>query len=197
MSNDKTGDMSDTITAKSDQLNAADLFGGSITVKITRVDRVAGDQPAIIHIDGGYQPFKPCLGMRRVLVKLWGKFSSEWVGKSMTLFCEDSVTWAGKAVGGIRISHLEGLQRKEIVVIRVSKLKTTNYEINPLKVEALPAYTDEDIAKNTDAWAKAFMKPGARESLIAGIEGRFTLTDEQVAKINSIQEMDDENAQDE
>ncbi len=105
----------------------------------------------------------------------------------MTLFCEDSVTWAGKAVGGIRISHLEGLQKKEIVVIRVSKLKTTNYEINPLKVEALPAYLDSSIEENTEAWARAFVKPGAREGLITGIQGRFTLTDAQVSKINAIE----------
>jgi hypothetical protein len=54
----------DTITPKSDQLNADDMITGPITVTITGVRRGDKDQPVVIDIDGGYQPYKPCKSMR-------------------------------------------------------------------------------------------------------------------------------------
>jgi len=138
-------DLSDTILAKSDQLNACDLFAGPITVTVQRVDKVSSDQPVIIHIDGGYQPFKPCLGMRRVLIKLWGKHKEKYVGRSMTLFCEDSVQWGGKAVGGVRISHMSHINGQQSVAIRASKHKMVTYIIDPLKVEQTPEAQPIDL----------------------------------------------------
>ena len=142
-----------------------------------------------IHVSGGLQPFKPCLGMRRVLAKLWGKYSSEWVGKSMTLYCDDSVTWAGAAVGGIRISHMSDIDSKQIVVIRASKHKTTNYEIYPLTVEPveLPPYSNDDIDKNEAAWkAKFAAKKSSPGHMINQIKTKFTLTEEQEATIHDL-----------
>jgi hypothetical protein len=104
-------DVSDTIVAKSDQLNSDDLIGGPITVTITSVKRSSsGDQPVDVHISGGHQPWKPCKTMRRVLVQAWGKDANQWIGKSLTLKRDPTVKWAGEAVGGIRIhamSHIE------------------------------------------------------------------------------------------
>jgi hypothetical protein len=131
-------DLSDTILAKSDQLNACDLFSGPIVVTVQRVDKVGGDQPIIIHIDGGLQPFKPCLGMRRVLVKLWGKIKEKYIGRSIELFCEDEAQWAGQAVGGVRISGLSHINGQQSVVVRASKHKTKTYIIKPLTVEQPP-----------------------------------------------------------
>lgn len=128
-------DISQTIKAKSDQLNAGDLIGGPVIVKVIEVISKGGDQPVSIHIDGGLQPFKPCLSMRRVLAKLWGVESDNWIGKSMVLYNDPTVIWAGKPEGGIRISHLEGIAQAEEVPVRASKRSVTRYMVEPLMLE--------------------------------------------------------------
>ena len=128
-------DISQTIKAKSDQLNAGDLIGGPVIVKVIEVISKGGDQPVSIRIDGGLQPFKPCLSMRRVLAKLWGVESDNWIGKSMVLFNDPTVIWAGKPEGGIRISHLEGIAKAEEVPVRASKRAVTRYMVEPLVIQ--------------------------------------------------------------
>lgn len=128
-------DISNTIKAKSDQLNAGDLIGGPVIVKVIEVISRSGDQPVSIRIDGGLQPFKPCLSMRRVLAKLWGVETDAWIGKSMVLFNDPTVIWAGKPEGGIRISHLEGITKAEEVPVRASKRAVTRYMVEPLVIQ--------------------------------------------------------------
>ena len=81
-----TESLKDTIAPKSDQLNADDLLTGPMTVQITSVSRGNSEQPVVIGISGGYQPFKPCKSMRRVMISIWGDNGAEWIGQSMTLF---------------------------------------------------------------------------------------------------------------
>jgi hypothetical protein len=101
-------DMSRFIEAKSDQLNADDLIGASKTITVTRVTGNDGDQPVSIFYEGDNgKPFKPCKTIRRVLMGVWGKYANEYVGKSMTLYRDDKVTFGGLATGGIRISPYE------------------------------------------------------------------------------------------
>jgi len=110
-------DMTPTIKAKSDQLNADDLIGGPITIKITNVSKGAADQPININYDGdGGKPFKPCKTVRRILVAAWGKDGTLYVGKSMTIYNDQSVMWGGKPVGGIRISHLSDIDGESLDV---------------------------------------------------------------------------------
>jgi hypothetical protein len=99
-------DISDTLQAKSDQLNADDLVQ-PITVKVLAVSKTSTDQPITIKYEGDNgRPFKPCKTVRRILAKAWGRDASQWTGRLMTLYNEPSVKWAGKDVGGIRVSHL-------------------------------------------------------------------------------------------
>ena len=81
-------DITATLQAKSNQLNAADLIGGPITVAIERVDvNVNAEQPVAIHLAGMRgRPYKPSKGMRRVLADVWGPESDVWVGRRMTLW---------------------------------------------------------------------------------------------------------------
>ena len=111
------------------------MIGGPVIVKVIEVISRGGDQPVSIRIDGGLQPFKPCLSMRRVLAKLWGVESDNWIGKSMVLFNDPTVIWAGKPEGGIRISHLEGITKAEEVPVRSSKRAVTRYMVEPLILE--------------------------------------------------------------
>src|SRR3954447_5210182 len=107
-------DMSQFIVAKSDQLNADDLIGGPITIKITAVrGNDSADQPVSVCFDGDDgKPFKPCKSMRRVMVAAWKLEASKYVGKSMTLFRDPEVQFGGMKLGGIRISHMSDLTEK-------------------------------------------------------------------------------------
>lgn len=100
-------DLRDTIVPKSDQLNADQLLGGPMTIRVTAVRRGSEDQPIIIGYenDAG-RPYKPCKSMRKVLIFAWGEDGSQWVGRMMTLYNKQDVKWGGVEVGGIRISHL-------------------------------------------------------------------------------------------
>ena len=178
------GDISHTIIAKSDQLNAADLMGGGVTVKVLDVDVGKGDQPVVITIDGGNQPYKPCKGMLRLIAELWGKDSSVWVNRSMTLYCDPTARWAGKEVGGIRISHLSHIDGKKIVPIRASRTSVIHYDVLPLSsaeeapVE-LPPYKDADIKKNKEAWTKLMTEDKSAFDIIGSLSKKFTLTQKQ------------------
>lgn len=99
-----------SIVPKSDQLNADSLLAGPITVTVESVKAGDKEQPVVIGIGPDHQPYKPCKSMRRVLIAAWGDKGADWKGKSMTLFCDPSVSWAGVKVGGIRISHLSHIE---------------------------------------------------------------------------------------
>lgn len=111
MSSD-VSNLNDTIIPKSDQLNADQLIGGPITVRVTSVRRGSGDeQPVTVHYEGeAGRPYKPCLTMRKVLIFAWGEDGSQWAGRLMTLYNKRDVKWGGVEVGGIRISHLSHVE---------------------------------------------------------------------------------------
>ena len=142
-------DLSSTIVAKSDQMNADELIE-PITIIITRVDKVASkDQPINIH-SAGNQPFKPCLTMRRMLIAAWGKYKDEWIGKSMVLYCDPEVMWAGKAQGGIRISHVSGIDQPISKMLSVTRGRKGMFTLLPLTIVPQLTETDQqwiDLAK--------------------------------------------------
>jgi hypothetical protein len=153
-------DMSRYVEAKSDQLNADDLIGAPRTITVTRVTGSDGDQPVSIHYenDGG-RPFKPCKTMRRVLLAIWGRNASDYVGRSMTIYRDDAVTFGGLNVGGIRISHMSHIDKKTVVVVMKTKGKKAGIEVKPLSAEVrqMPAnnqmadWTDKFVAKVAEA----------------------------------------------
>jgi len=162
-------DLSKTILAKSDQLNADDLATPR-TVTITGVRMLESkDQPIVINYEGDNgKPFKPCKSVRRVLVRAWGPDGSQYVGRSMTLFNDPEVKWGGQAVGGIRISHLSHIDAQELTipltVTRGVKKPVTIHRLEPQQnsaPETGPAARDDAIetARNaascgTDAFRK-------------------------------------------
>lgn len=178
-------DMSSTIVAKSDQINAADLIGNPRTIVIREVRIKAGDdQPVSVLIEGDNKAFRPCKGVRRLMVRVWGADASKYVGQAMTLFCDPGVTWAGKEEGGIRVSHMTGLAGKIVEFMRTSRAATKPYEILPLKLqraEPEPEFTLEqaryDItnAETLDhlqaAWVRKIMRP-YRDALQPDLDAR-------------------------
>jgi len=137
-------EVSASIVPKSDQLNADDLLTGPITVTVTKVRRGDREQPIVVEIDG-HRPYKPCKSMRRVLIAAWGDDPKRWVAQLMTLYCDPEVMWAGVKVGGIRISHLSGLEHPRTFMLTKSRGKRSEFTIRPITPSgAALAFTPEE-----------------------------------------------------
>lgn len=178
-------DLSKTIKPKSDQLNADDLISGPMTVTVQSVS-LSGqdDQPINLHLGGGLQPYKPCKSMRRLLIVAWGKDGNEWVGRSMTLFNDPSVTWAGQKVGGIRISHVSAIEEPISVALTATRGKRKPYTVEPL---VIPDYPQADFDNNLPAWTSAVQSGKmTTQQLIAKVQQKGLLSASQLEAINSI-----------
>lgn len=132
-----------SIVPKSDQLNAEDLLSGPITVTVTDVIQGTAEQPIAILIDGERQPYKPCKTMRKILVFCWTDQAANWIGKRMTLYADPDVKWAGVAVGGIRISHLSGIESQVMLMLSETKGKR-----KPIVVKLLPDEVQQSVPVN-------------------------------------------------
>ena len=129
-------DISTTTEPKSDQLNADSLMDGkTLTIKVTKVSLVMGEQPVIINYenDDG-KPYKPGKSMRRVLVHVWGCDGNNYVGRSMTLYCDEKVMFGGMAVGGIRISHMSHIDKPVTMALTTTRSKRAPFTVKPLIV---------------------------------------------------------------
>jgi hypothetical protein len=161
-------DLSNTIKPKSDQLNADDLLTGPMTVTITDVTSGPVDQPVHIHIDG-QQPFKPCKTVRRILITAWGQNGRDWVGKSMTLYCDKSVKFGGVALGGIRVSHLSHINAVMNMMLTSTRGKKAQTIIHPLVVADHSAvivdYMNADQEQRKALWASC--TPEQKEAIKA------------------------------
>ncbi len=157
-------DLSQTIAPKSDQLNADDLMAGPLTVTITRVSKGNAEQPVNVELaEFPHRPFKPSKSMRRLLVAAWGKDSSAYEGRSLTLFRNPDVTFGGEKVGGIQISHMSHLEKPLTLALTMRRGKRAPYTVQPLTVPASPAtqLTDAEIAACTDVEELRAMWPRA------------------------------------
>ena len=170
-------DLRKTIIPKSDQLNADDLISGSRTIKIRDVKEGDSEQqPVSIYFDGDdNKPYKPCLSMRRLLVQVWGHEGKSYVGKSMTLFLDSAVKWAGVEVGGIRISHVSDITEPKDVLLTVAKGKRRPYTVQPLIV-AKKTLTDARFQKALEALEEG-------KTTVEKLK-EYDLTEEQLKQIN-------------
>jgi hypothetical protein len=130
-------DMTQFTAPKSDQLNADDLIGGPRTITVTGVRGTdAADQPVAISFEGdNSKPYKPCKSMRRVMVHVWGADAKQYVGRSMTLYCDPGVQFGGMKVGGIRISHMSNMDKPQTMALTATRAKRAPFTVQPLAVE--------------------------------------------------------------
>lgn len=126
-----------TIVPKSDQLNADDLIGRSLTIKVSRVALSgADDQPIAIHYEGDQgKPYKPCKSMRRVMVHVWGSDGNAYVGRRMTLYRDDTVRFGGVDVGGIRISHMSDIDKAVTMALTATRANRKPFTVRPMGAE--------------------------------------------------------------
>lgn len=129
-------DITDTLAPKSDQLNADDLITGPVTVTVLAATKIDSDQQPISIEITGHKPYKPCKSMRRVLASFWGKSLSAWVGRSMTLYRDPKVIYAGQAVGGVRISHMSHIEKPSMEEsLTVARGKRTPFVVKRLEAK--------------------------------------------------------------
>lgn len=139
-------DMSKVIIPKSDQVNADDLLTGPMTIKITDVKVSAGqEQPVSIFFEGSTKAYRCCKSMARCLVAAWGADSSKYIGRSLTLYCDPKVKWAGLEVGGIRISHMSDIDSALTMALTVTRANRKPFTVRPLTVEQAPKPDAEPV----------------------------------------------------
>ena len=126
-------DMASVIQPKSDQINADDMIGGPITVTIEAVNISPGtEQPVSVRLKGMSKVYRPCKSMSRVMVQAWGADASKYVGRSMTLYRDPRVKWGGLEVGGIRISHMTGLDGPITMMLTQTQKQRAPFKVQPL-----------------------------------------------------------------
>lgn len=136
-------DITDTLKADSTQLNAIDFPPGTTrtyTVESVRVTPGTKDRPVNIRLaeDPDGREFRPSKGMRRILAACWGPDSDAWVGKRFTVYADPSVRYAGKSIGGLKVSHVSHIDAAKKLPLRESESVTTIHTVQPL-IESAPA----------------------------------------------------------
>lgn len=153
-------DMSPVIAPKSNQLTADDLLSGDRTITITGVELTPGaEQPCRISFEGDNgKPWFPCKSMGRVLVKAWGPDAKNYVGKSVHLFRDPEVVWAGMKIGGIRIKALSHIDAPFDMALTATRGKKAMSRFFPLKADVRPINTDQGTHADAAAeWAAKFV----------------------------------------
>lgn len=154
-------DMTLTTAPKVDQLTF-DHFSGGIerTIRITSVDLTPGvDQPCVVHYEGeNGLPYKPGLSMRRVMVHVWGKETAAYVGQSLKLYGDPKIKFGGLELGGVRISHMTGIQKPVTMALTLTKANKKPFTVRPLIFDAADVFDKEKLLNDSDVAANLGME---------------------------------------
>jgi hypothetical protein len=144
-------DLTDTIVPKSDQLNADDLMSGPRTFTITKVERGSDEQPVNVYLAEfpSGRPWRPSKSMLRVLVMVWGKESSAYVGRRLTLYRDPEITFGPDKVGGVRISHMSHITKRQTMALTVKRGSRKPFTVEPLPDDtpSSPPLSETDVRR--------------------------------------------------
>lgn len=193
-------DLRHTIVPKSDQLNADQLLGGPMTIRVSGVKlSESSEQPVVVSYEGdGGRPFKPCKTMRKVLIHAWGPDGRKWAGRAMTVYNDETVKFGGESVGGIRISHMSHIERDVKVSLTATKGKKAMYLIKRIAdgdtelIAAIREAVDLDALKSAFEAACKVTKDAERRAAFTAEKDRrklelapSALLQEYVAKVSA------------
>lgn len=138
-------DVTKAIEPRSDQKNFDDFLNGPQTFKIKSVEvKNTQEQPVWVNLEGhDGKPWKPSKTSLRCLCAIWGPDASKWSGLSLTLYGDPEVTWGGMKVGGIRVSHMEGLTSPRTLMLTKARGKKGATIIKPLEVNQVKLVKEE------------------------------------------------------
>lgn len=125
-------DLTESIQPRSDQINADDLIAGPMTVTIREVIKGAAEQPFDFKLVESERVYRPSKTSRRVIVAAWGAEAANYAGRRLTLYREPSITYGGKVVGGIRVSHLSHIDGPLEVMAQTTRGKREKFVVQPL-----------------------------------------------------------------
>ena len=168
-------DLSVTTAPDSTQVNADDLIGGPVTVTIAGVRQGNAEQPVNIDlVEFPGRAYRPSKSMRRVLVAAWGKDGDTYAGRRMTLYRDPEVTFGRDKVGGIKVSHLSHIEKRQTIALTTTRGKRAPHTVEPLPDAPAPSPTlsADQIAASTDVdWLRAQWKSAGPQQR-AAIEAR-------------------------
>lgn len=121
-----------TAEPKSDQWNAEDFLSGPRTFTVAGVKVGTAEQKYDITLEGEKRVWRPPLTVLRTLIKCWGDDATQWAGKRVTLYCDERVTFGKEAVGGIRVSHVSGIDKPTTVSVTATRGRRTKVTVQPL-----------------------------------------------------------------
>jgi hypothetical protein len=178
-----------TLEAKSDQLNATDIMGIDLVIRIRdAVLTNSKEQPLSVYFDGdNNRPWKPSKGMRRVLAAGWGAETENLIGKSVKLHFDPSVKYAGKEVGGIRVKAMSHIDQRGIVVVEaINRQQRVPLHISYLDVSQ-PAYPADKFSAALPTMA-AKMQSGEMtlQQIVAKCQQTGQLSQEQLAQLEAL-----------
>lgn len=179
-------DVRGTLEAKSDQLNATDIMGIDLVIRIRAVVVGGGkEQPVAVYFDGdNNRPWKPSKGMRRVLAAGWGWESDNWIGKYVKLHFDASVKYAGKEVGGIRVKAMSDIDQRGMVVVEAIN-RQQRVPVNVAYLDtSVPQYPADRFAKALPVMA-AKMQSGEMtlQQVVAQCQQTGQLTAEMLSEL--------------
>lgn len=182
-------DIRTTLEAKSDQLNATDIMGFDLVIRVRSVT-VGGskEQPISVYFEGdNNRPWKPSKGMRRVLAAGWGFETDNWIGKSVKLHFDSSVKYAGKEVGGIRIKAMSDIDQRGMVVVEtINRQQRLPVHVSFLDTFVQP-YPAEQFAKALPKMQQ-LMQSGemSLQQIVAKCQQTGQLSAEQLAQLEAV-----------
>ena len=172
-------DLTNTVLANSDQLDASDLP----QPRTFTVDRVepgpSKEQPVNVYLREYDRPWRPSKTVRRILVAAWGADGSQYAGKRLTLFNDPTVMFGGIACGGVRVSHMSDLDEPLKIALLVKRGKSALHTVQPLRettpphaAQSRPPIIPEDVLSCTSEDELRAMWQGASDDIKALINQR-------------------------
>jgi hypothetical protein len=167
-------------------MNAEDLLTGDRTFTVARAEvDMSKERPVSIWFEEfpKGRPFKPSLTVSRIFAKLWGEEESEYPGRKVTLYRDETVKWAGQQVGGIRVRAMSHIGKKAVsITLAESQNKRAPWTILPLADDAAtsPALSENEVALNSlrNEWKTADPeRKKAIEAEVAALSGKPATAD--------------------
>lgn len=113
-------DITQALAPASDQIDAVELVEPrTFTIDTgSRLGKRDGKTVAEIRLVEVDRVWRPSKGMLDVLAACWGTKADQWVGRRVTVYNDPDVMFGKDRVGGVRISHLSGIDAARDVQIR-------------------------------------------------------------------------------
>lgn len=159
-----------TAEPRSDQWNADDFVGGARTFTIAGVKVGTAEQKYDIDlVEGEGRSWRPPLTMLRLLITAWGDEASQWTGRRVTLYRDETVRFGSDAVGGIRISHLSHLPGNKplTAMLTSTRGRRAKHVVQPLPDEP-DTKPGVPLSQRVEQMVKAFKGIGVTEKQIEG-----------------------------